>query len=231
MATKPKKPPLTHFLCIPLVTATSAPQWQASLDRFILDATATSATGNDTTHKEPSNPIPREHTAGTGESDHRRKHPEYPLRPVASEHAVAGEDSSSAQNAVENARATSSGVREEPTVSASGSMLGPSSSLASHPGPRLPARAVRPLHSLHLTLGVMSLRERARVDEATSLLRELDVAGMLRTGGWSTSVDLLPVFCIVSAMRFTLGICSLPGGARWNKVISGLVLADGVAAV
>ena len=33
-ASAPKKPPLTHFLCLPLVTPDSKPQLEASLDRF-----------------------------------------------------------------------------------------------------------------------------------------------------------------------------------------------------
>lgn len=41
----PPKPPLTHFLCLPLVTQTSRPQLQASISRFTTEVT----TANDAT--------------------------------------------------------------------------------------------------------------------------------------------------------------------------------------
>lgn len=46
--------------------------------------------------------------------------------------------------------------------------------------PLFPDSAVRPLGTLHLTLGVMSLTTRERLDEAISFLNSLDIEQMLR---------------------------------------------------
>ncbi|KAF1991496.1 hypothetical protein K402DRAFT_304186, partial [Aulographum hederae CBS 113979] len=89
-----KKPPLTHFLCLPLVTSTSRPQLERSLKQFRDDVTK----------------IPEPQEASV-----------------------------------------------EP----------------------IPEGATRPLGTLHLTLGVMSLTEQGRVEEAVELLKGLDLRGML----------------------------------------------------
>ena len=87
----PKRPPLTHFLCIPLITPASRPELSASLSSF--------------------------------------------RREVAS---------------------------------------------ANEKCFRVPDGAVRPLGTLHLTLGVMSLREEGELEEAVALLRELRMGEILR---------------------------------------------------
>jgi activating signal cointegrator complex subunit 1 len=46
--------------------------------------------------------------------------------------------------------------------------------------PLFPDSAIRPLGTLHLTLGVMSLTTKDRLDEATSFLNSLDIEQMLR---------------------------------------------------
>ncbi|KAL8769076.1 MAG: hypothetical protein Q9209_004862 [Squamulea sp. 1 TL-2023] len=102
----PKKPPLTHFLCLPLTGGQAAPQWQASLQHFMND--------------------------------------------------IAGTDT------VDSSVSTS--------VSTSINIL---------KGSNIPVKAIRPLGTLHLTIGVMSLKEPERVEGAIKLLRELDVGGML----------------------------------------------------
>lgn len=97
---KQKRPPLTHFLCLPLISNTSLPLLEKSLNRF--------------KHNIP--PVRR------NPDDHPRK-----------------------------------------------------------PRPQLfPDSAVRPLGTLHLTLGVMSLPTLERVDEATELLQSLDVDKIMR---------------------------------------------------
>ena len=45
--------------------------------------------------------------------------------------------------------------------------------------PPIPEGAIRPLGTLHLTLGVMSLSSKNRLDEATSFLRSLDLAKLM----------------------------------------------------
>lgn len=94
----PKKPPLTHFLCIPLITPVSRPLLETSLKQFKTDFIAARPTD------------------------------------VYSK----GGDTAAAW-----------------------------------------LRAVRPLGSLHLTLGVMSLQDKGRVDDASKLLRELDFEKLL----------------------------------------------------
>ncbi|KAL8726842.1 MAG: hypothetical protein Q9166_006458 [cf. Caloplaca sp. 2 TL-2023] len=102
----PKKPPLTHFLCLPLVSQTASPQWQASLQHFT----------NDIRLSFPSNvPI-----------DTATPAPQH--------------------NAKESA---------------------------------IPVKAIRPLGTLHLTIGVMSLTKPERVKAVVELMEMSDVVGML----------------------------------------------------
>ncbi|KAB2579567.1 hypothetical protein BFW01_g4784 [Lasiodiplodia theobromae] len=99
VAQKPaKKPPLTHFLCVPLVTTESKPQLQASLQNF-------------------------------------------------KEAVLCQEDVDLAGDGV------SGGI---------------------------PEKAIRPVGTLHLTLGVMSLQSPEEVEEAVSLLQSLDLVALLR---------------------------------------------------
>ncbi|CRG92266.1 hypothetical protein PISL3812_09323 [Talaromyces islandicus] len=99
-APKEKRPPLTHFLCFPLVTRTSLPLLEKSFSHF-----------------KDNIPLRRKTMA-----DHSRK-PRLPL---------------------------------------------------------FPDSAVRPLGTLHLTLGVMSLTTKDRLDEAISFLNSLDIEQILR---------------------------------------------------
>ncbi len=102
-----KKPPLTHFLCLPLLTPTSTPQLQASLAHLksVIEA----------------------------------------LQP-----------------ATEGANVTA-GAQTRPPRSR----------------PLVPPAAFRPLGTLHLTLGVMSLKEPARLRGALQLLEDLDLEALL----------------------------------------------------
>ncbi|KAJ5653078.1 hypothetical protein N7490_000081 [Penicillium lividum] len=100
-----KRPPLTHFLCLPLVNFTSMSQLEASISAFKKD---------------------------------------YP--PVAVTDLLESCDRSSTDNA---------------------------------PRTLIPEGAVRPLGTLHLTLGVMSLPSQKRLDEAISFLKTLDLANLV----------------------------------------------------
>lgn len=165
MAAVSKRPPLTHFLCIPLVTARNLAQWQASLDRFTLDATttttATSATGTDPSTSSTISPRAK---LATPASLHEANSADTagPSTSSYTTSKLGGAGSTSeAQTAVETNRDV--GV-----------------ATISRPGP-IPTKAVRPLHSIHLTLGVMSLGDNDRIEEASKLLKELDVAELLRS--------------------------------------------------
>ncbi|KAF2141252.1 uncharacterized protein K452DRAFT_192894, partial [Aplosporella prunicola CBS 121167] len=112
-----KKPPLTHFLCVPLVTEASIPQLTASLARFREDVVEGGAGG--------------------------------------------------ARNAgAEGAAAAGGNERGEGEAEATVTM---------------PEQALRPLGTLHLTLGVMSLGTPERLQEAVTLLQELDLPSLLTT--------------------------------------------------
>ncbi|KAL1983430.1 hypothetical protein VTN96DRAFT_10336 [Rasamsonia emersonii] len=97
---KEKRPPLTHFLCFPLVNETSLPQLEASLAKFQAAIPLRPKTAND-----------------------------HPLKPRP---------------------------------------------------PLFPDAAIRPVGTLHLTLGVMSLTTPERLEAAVELLHSLDLASMLR---------------------------------------------------
>lgn len=98
--TQDSKPRLTHFLCLPLVNAASAPQLVTSLEEFKSSI------------------------------------------PLVFDTAAAG-----------------AGVVRTPLV---------------------PDAAHRPLGTLHLTLGVMSLPTREKLDEALNLLQSIDIVSMMR---------------------------------------------------
>ncbi|OJD31839.1 akap7 2 5 rna ligase-like domain protein [Diplodia corticola] len=119
-AQKPaKRPPLTHFLCLPLVTAESRPQLQASLQRFKEAVLRQEDVGFDAD-------LGAEQDYGAGS----------PVRVGDQE-------------------------RRLPTTTS------------------IPEKAIRPVGTLHLTLGVMSLPTPEKVDEAISLLQSLDLAALL----------------------------------------------------
>ncbi|KAI9741299.1 MAG: hypothetical protein M1834_003016 [Cirrosporium novae-zelandiae] len=98
MPPNPPRPPLTHFLCLPLVTESSRPHLQESLVQF-----------------------------------------------------------------TSRINSLNFNVREEKDI--------------------LPEQAVRPLGTLHLTIGVMSLKTQEALDGALKLLGELDVDKLLREAG------------------------------------------------
>jgi activating signal cointegrator complex subunit 1 len=98
--TREKKPPLTHFLCFPLVNETSQQQLGASFAKFQAEIPPRPRTEND-----------------------------HPLRPIP---------------------------------------------------PLFPKDAIRPVGTLHLTLGVMSLSTTERLEAALDLLRSLDLTSMLQ---------------------------------------------------
>ncbi|KAL8688636.1 MAG: hypothetical protein Q9218_005502 [Villophora microphyllina] len=102
-----KKPPLTHFLCLPLLTHSSTPQWQKSLQHLKDDLT----------------------------------------------------------NSVQ--------LLPKPTASSDGNGGDGKPPLA------IPPKAIRPLGTLHLTIGVMSLQAEGELNAATALLQGLDITNLL----------------------------------------------------
>src|SRR6266480_108012 len=115
---KPKKPPFTHFLCFPLVSATSRPQLEESLHRF---QTLIS------TSPPPNQSRPESKPQGT----------------------------------------------TFPTISSQSNLEHDVNQ------PQLPAKAIRPVGTLHLTLGVMSLESQDRVEGAIKLLKSLNPMQMI----------------------------------------------------
>ena len=96
---KEKKPPLTHFLCLPLVNTSSLPQLESSLSAF---------------------------KAAIPPSPHQHPNPRAPTQPL------------------------------------------------------IPDGALRPIGTLHLTLGVMSLPTKERLDEVLEFFHSLDLMSMAR---------------------------------------------------
>ncbi|QDS73927.1 hypothetical protein FKW77_007738 [Venturia effusa] len=106
---QPKRAPLTHFLCLPLVTEKSKPQLEASLSRFRKTLSAKFLDG------------------------------------------LPADD------------ATPRAFGQGPRV------------------PLVPPSAIRPVGTIHFTLGVMSLETNERVQEAADFLRGLDLKSMIET--------------------------------------------------
>lgn len=99
-----KRPPITHFLCLPLVNLTSIPQLEASIAAF------------------------------------KKENPPVPVADLLQRNGQPSADASR---------------------------------------PLIPDGAIRPLGTLHLTLGVMSLPSKERLDAASSFLRSLDLAKLM----------------------------------------------------
>src|SRR6266498_3759082 len=129
----PKKPPLTHFLCLPLITRTSLPQLQSSLSKC-------KSLAQSNTHSSD----PPEHEEGEEEDGENDVH------------------------------------------------TSPNAHHSSGPTAFIPDKAFRPLGTLHLTLGVMSLKSKEDLDKALKLLEDLDVDSMLREAASQTSSFLQP---------------------------------------
>lgn len=101
---KPKRPPLTHFLCLPLINSVSLPQLESSLSSFKASIPPISSS-----------------ILGKGQDEQRQAH-----RPL------------------------------------------------------IPDDAIRPVGTLHLTLGVMSLPNPQRLDEALRFFYSLDLVALVR---------------------------------------------------
>ncbi|CAD0092488.1 unnamed protein product [Aureobasidium mustum] len=132
----PKKPSLTHFLCVPLVNSVSQPQLEASIRGF------------------------KEHVCSTSPIEAAPGHDPTEVDRVSSETKTEGIISDASAQLEEQQRAS-----EETALSGASS-------------PLIPEKAIRPLGSLHLTLGVMSLDEQKLV-QANTLLQSLDLSKML----------------------------------------------------
>ncbi|PQE30902.1 activating signal cointegrator 1 complex subunit 1 protein [Rutstroemia sp. NJR-2017a WRK4] len=132
------RPPLTHFLCIPLVTSTSRPQLQAALQKFKADVTSTSTS----TSLSPLNP-----SSST-------------LPPSSSTLDPEEEEEDNGWSTISRSRRENKNEKGEEKFS-------------------IPESAIRPLGTLHLTLGVMSLTTSELVRGAVELLHNLDLPSLL----------------------------------------------------
>lgn len=103
-----KRPPLTHFLCLPLVDSTSLPQLESSIAAF------------------------------------KAAHPPVPVAELP------------------NARNQTAAHEQDASR------------------PLIPEGAIRPLGTLHLTVGVMSLPTPERLEQALSFFESLDLAALMR---------------------------------------------------
>ncbi|THY05457.1 hypothetical protein D6D01_10005 [Aureobasidium pullulans] len=140
----PKKPALTHFLCIPLVNSISKPQLEASVSKFKEDV----------------------------------------CRP-ASDESVGGKVSAeenddtsiiTTESLSKDATAFGDEPREEIDERSAPALQ----------APLIPEKAIRPIGSLHLNLGVMSLDEEKLV-QAQDLLQSLDLNKLLHEASTPTT--------------------------------------------
>ncbi|THY32618.1 hypothetical protein D6D00_01546 [Aureobasidium pullulans] len=140
----PKKPALTHFLCIPLVNSISKPQLEASVSKFKEDV----------------------------------------CRPALDESV---EDKASAEETDDTSIAATESLSKDATAPGdkSGEEINGMSAAALQ-GPLIPEKAVRPIGSLHLTLGVMSLDE-GKLVQAQDLLQSLDLNKLLHEASTPTT--------------------------------------------
>lgn len=140
----PKKPALTHFLCIPLVNSISKLQLEASVSKFKEDV----------------------------------------CRPALDESV---EDKALAEENDDTSIAATESLSKDATAPGdkSGEEINEMSAAALQ-GPLIPEKAVRPIGSLHLTLGVMSLDEEKLV-QAQDLLQSFDLNKLLHEASTPTT--------------------------------------------
>lgn len=136
----PKKPSLTHFLCIPLITSASRPQLEASIGKFKDEVCSAASVG-----------------ALKGES-------------VAVEEAKTHTQPSPATQEEMDIKSVSTSAESSGKTEEAASLV---------QVPLIAEKAIRPLDSLHLTLGVMSL-DGDKLTQATDLLKNLDLEALLR---------------------------------------------------
>jgi len=131
----PKKPALTHFLCIPLVNSVSKPQLEASIGKFKEDVCVPAST--EMTKEEV---------------------------PIEENRVSSSTIASSTTDTTDSGKKPHKEIDDTSTPAVS--------------EPLIPEKAVRPIGSLHLTLGVMSLDEE-RLAQAQALLQSLNPDEML----------------------------------------------------
>ncbi|KAG9685856.1 hypothetical protein KCU95_g12056, partial [Aureobasidium melanogenum] len=127
----PKKPSLTHFLCVPLVNSISQPQLEATIGKF------------------------KEHVCYTS-----------PVESVPGQGQI---------KAVPTPKTVSDAKAQPEELHKASEEKAPCETSS----PLIPEKAIRPLGSLHLTLGVMSLDEEKLI-QANTLLQSLDLDNLLR---------------------------------------------------
>ncbi|KAK7635680.1 AKAP7 2'5' RNA ligase-like domain-containing protein [Phyllosticta paracitricarpa] len=147
-----KKPPLTHFLCIPLVTAMTRPQLEASIARFR-----------------------REVLGEEGESGERKgAHDQTKPTSAHAEHADGKELEGDAEKSKDDATHRDNGGDAAQTADNDDNTTHGTATAPFSPS------AVRPVGTLHLTLGVMSLRDDESIARALALLHSLNLSSLLR---------------------------------------------------
>ena len=70
----------------------------------------------------------------------------------------------------------------------------------------LPLKAIRPVETLHLTLGVMHLNDKARIDAASDFLKNMDVGSSLsrtKSAAESSSVESIPSSAVLNDTKTT----------------------------
>ncbi|KAI4270389.1 MAG: hypothetical protein LQ337_006713 [Flavoplaca oasis] len=135
-----KRPPLTHFLCLPLTGPKAVPQWQASLRKFEDDVTG------------------------------------------MSESAIAQDTSAAGPASAPTSTSTSTSTPSTTTPNKENGK-------GKAKGSGIPVKAIRPLGTLHLTIGVMSLEEEGKLERAVELLKGLDLGALLRDAEKREGVD------------------------------------------
>ncbi|KAL8891588.1 MAG: hypothetical protein Q9192_005717, partial [Flavoplaca navasiana] len=141
-----KRPPLTHFLCLPLTGPKAVPQWQASLRKFVDDVkgmsdVATSSVAHPGTNTTSAPHLPFESTSVSAPTS---------TSPSTSTQCATAPNKDKGKG---KARAKDSGI---------------------------PVKAIRPIGTMHLTVGVMSLKEEGRLEGALELLKGLNLGVLLQ---------------------------------------------------
>ncbi|KAL8981434.1 MAG: hypothetical protein Q9205_003776 [Flavoplaca limonia] len=150
-----KRPQLTHFLCLPLTGPKAVPQWQASLRKFEDDV---KGMGDVAT-----SPVAHPGTNSTFT-------PHLPFESTSV--------SAPTSNPVSTSISTSTSASTHSTTAPS-----KENGKGKAKDSDIPVKAIRPLGTLHLTIGVMSLKEEGRLEGAVELLKGIDLGALLRDAG------------------------------------------------
>ncbi|KAF9343931.1 hypothetical protein BGX26_005014 [Mortierella sp. AD094] len=162
------RPPLTHFLAIPLYTPAAASRINASLGQFATEARANTTVTSSNSSATASASATTTATATETRSANASPFPQDALASAIDTLPLNGQTITRDTN-------NNTNLSREATPP---------------PPPLLPKESLRPPSSLHLTLGVMSLSTPEQLEKAAIFLKSLDIQELLKSAAITADASI-----------------------------------------